>query len=85
MPPEPSRLPIFETPVPFEKALPEALLEELGRLSCLDLATEPSPPRSADGSFLSGSYSPYLSGFSAAGLSKAPLNCPLTRAPREQR
>ena len=49
---------IVETPVSFEKAFPEASLGELGRLSCLDLATEPSPPRSADGSFLSGGYSP---------------------------
>ena len=42
---------IVETPVSSSRKLffQEALLGELGRLPCLDLATEPSPPRSADG------------------------------------
>ena len=43
-----------------------------GDLSCLELATEPSPPHSADGS--SAADTP-PSGFPAAGRWKAPLDC----------
>ena len=50
----------------------EGLLGEHGRLSCLKHATEPSPPRSADGS--SATDTP-PSGFSEAGLWKVPLDC----------
>ena len=45
------------------------------------LATDPSPPHSADGSSAV-DISP--GGFSAAGLWKAPLDGPLTRVPRER-
>ena len=38
-----------ETPSVFQTSFLEAMLGELGRLSCLELATEPSP-HSADGS-----------------------------------
>ena len=61
-----------ETPSTFQTSFPEGLLGEHGRLSCLEHATEPSPPRSADGS--SAADIP-PSGFSAAGLWKAPLDC----------
>ena len=43
-----------------------------GDLSCIEHATEPSPPRSADGS--SAADTP-PSGFPAVGLWKAPLDC----------
>ena len=62
-----------ETPSTFQTSFPEGLLGEHGRLSCLEHATEPSPPRFADGS--SAADTP-PSGFSAAGFWKAPLNCP---------
>ena len=47
-------------------------LGNTGDLSCLEHATEPSPPRSADRS--SAADTP-PSGFPAAGLWKAPLDC----------
>ena len=47
-------------------------LGNTGDLSCLEHATEPSPPRSADGSS-AGDIPP--SGFPAAGLRKAPPDC----------
>ena len=70
-----------ETPSTFQTSFLEAKLGELGRLSCLELATEPSP-HFADGSSAA-DISP--GGFSAAGLWKAPLNGPMTRVPRERR
>ena len=73
--------PIVETPATFPTLFLENMLGDFGRLSCLELATEPSP-HSADGS--SATAIP-PGGFSAAGLGKAPLDGPLTRVPREQR
>ena len=52
-------------------------LRNTGDLACLEHATEPSPPRSADGS--SAADTP-PSGFSAAGLWKAPLDSFYPRA-----
>ena len=49
-----------------------ARLGTTGDLSHLEHATEPSPPRSADGSSAANTL---LSGFPAAGLWKAPLDC----------
>ena len=70
-----------ERGAPFQTSFLETMLGDLGRLSCLELATEPSPPHSADGSSAA-AISP--GGFSAAGLWKAPLDGPLTREPRER-
>ena len=70
-----------ETSSTFQTSFLEEMLGELGRLSCLELATERSP-HSADGSSAAG-ISP--GGFSAAGLWKAQLDAPLTRVPRERR
>lgn len=53
-----------ETTAPFEKALSDVLRGELGILSCQDLPTEPSPPRSANGS---STAAVLPSGLSAAG------------------
>ena len=61
-----------ETPSTFQTSFLEGLLGEHGRLSFLEHATEPSPPRSADGS--SAADTP-PNGFSAAGLWKVPLDC----------
>ena len=61
-----------ETPSTFQTSFLEGSLGEHGRLSCLEHATEPSPPRSADGS--SAADTP-PSGFSAAGLWKVQLDC----------
>ena len=61
-----------ETPSTFQTSFLKGFLGEHRRLSCLEHATEPSPPRSADGS--SAADTP-PSGFSAAGLLKAPLDC----------
>ena len=61
-----------ETPSTFQTSFLEGSLGEHGRLSCLEHATELSPPRSADGS--SAADTP-PSGFSAAGLWKVPLDC----------
>ena len=66
----PSRLPFLKT-----------MLEDLGRLVCLELATELSLLHSADG-FSAAYISPR--GFSSAGLWKTPLDGPLTRWPLEQ-
>ena len=71
---------IVETPASFQTPLLEAVLGDLGRLPCLELATEPSP-HSADGSSAA-AIQP--GGFSAAGLRKAPMDGPLARVPREQ-
>ena len=69
-----------ETPSTFQTSFLVTMLGDLGSLSCLALVTEPSP-HSADGSFAA-AISPGR--FSAEGLWKAPLDGPLTRAPREQ-
>ena len=61
-----------ENPSTFQTSFLEGSLGEHGRLSCLEHATEPSPPRSADGS--SAAVTP-PSGFSATGLWKDPLDC----------
>ena len=66
---------IVETPATFQIPFLKTMLGDLGRLSCLELATEPSP-HSADGSSAA-AIQP--GGFSAAGLRKAPLDGPLTR------
>ena len=72
-----------ETPSVFQTSFLEAMLGELGRLSChvWKLATEPSPPHSADGSSAADKAP---GGFSAAGLWKAPPDGPLTREARER-
>ena len=54
----------------------KARLGNTGDSSCLELATEPSPPRSAAGS--SAADAP-PSGFPAAGLWEAPLDCSFDR------
>ena len=72
---------VVETPSTFQTSFLETMLGDLGRLSCLEFATEPSPPHSADG-FSVAAISP--GGFSAARLWKAPLDGPLSRVPREQ-
>ena len=59
-----------------DASLLEAVLRDLGRLSCLELAMEP-PSHSADGSSAAALHP---GGFSAARLRKAPLDGPLTRA-----
>ena len=71
---------IVKTPAFFQTPLLKAVLGDLGRLSCLALATE-SSPHSAD---RSSAAVLQPGGFSAAGLKKASLDGPLTRAPREQ-
>ena len=79
MSPELTRLLIVETPATglrFWKPCSGIS----GDLSCLELATEPSP-QSADGSSAA-AIQP--GGFSAAGLRKARLDGPLTRVPKEQ-
>ena len=73
--PEPTRLLIGTMSKPLRPSTHrfwEAHLGNSGDLSCLQLATEPSPPHSADGP--SAADSP-PSGFPAAGLWKAPLDC----------
>ena len=72
---------VLETPASFRTPLLEAVLGHLGRLSRLELATEPSPPHSA-GESSAAALQP--GGFSAAGLKKAPLDGPLTRVRRVQ-
>ena len=71
---------IRETPATFQTSFLETILGDLVRLSCLELATEPSP-HSADGSFPAATQP---GGFSAARLRKAPLDGPLAWMPREQ-
>lgn len=73
---------IDETPASIKKAIPEALFEELGGLSCLGLVIQTSPPHSADGT--SGAAC-LPSGFSAATIATIPLYRSLAGAPREQR
>ena len=59
-------------PRPSRHRFWEARVGNTGDLSCLEHATESSPPRSADG--YSAADTP-PSGFPAAGLLKAPLDC----------
>ena len=76
-----TRTEMVETPSTFQSSFLETMLGYLGRLSCLELATEPSPPHSADGSSATAIS---LGGFSAAGLWKAQLDGPLIGVPRER-
>ena len=59
-------------PRPYRYCFWKGRLRNAGNLSCLEHATETSAPRSADGS----SVADTPSGFPAAGLWKAPLDCP---------
>ena len=71
--PGPTRLGKMSKPLqPSRHRFWKDRLGNTGDLSCLEHATEPSPPRSADGS--SAADTP-PSGFPAAGLWKAPLDC----------
>ena len=71
--PEPTRRGEISKPLrPSRHRFWKAPLGNSGDLSCLELATEPSPPLSADGSSTADTPP---SGFSAAGLGKAPLDC----------
>ena len=61
-------------PHTFQTSFLETMLGGLGRLSCLEVATESSPSHFADGS----SAAPISPGeFSASGLWKAPLDLSL--------
>ena len=59
---------IVGTPASFQTSFLESVLGDLGRLSCLEHATQPSHPHSADGSSAA-AIQP--GGFSTAGLGKA--------------
>ena len=74
--PEPTRLGKMSKPLrPSRHRFLKARYRNMGDFSCLEHATEPSPPRSADGS--SAADTP-TSGFpTAVGLWKAPLDCSL--------
>ena len=74
----------IKTPSVFQTSFLEAYCRPGNSGDChvWKLATDPSPPHSADGSSAA-DISP--GGFSAAGLWKAPLEGPLTRVPRERR
>ena len=72
MSPEPTRLLILLKPQPpkVPDFVSETMLWELGRLSCLELATEPSP-HSADGSSAAAIQPGELT---ATGRRRAPLD-----------